>query len=205
VAEADSSLFWWSWGVQLAIAAGTIGAVVVALFGQALRSKFFPPRLNLALVRPEGELTRFLTGSQVRYYHLRVSNSRRWSPAQGVQVVLLQLEEPAADGSFRIAWRGDMPLGWRHQSLFPVARTIGAEADVDLCSVTEEPTLQLHPLLVPFNLQATRKAAVNWIVTVQARGDEADSPPLRIKIAWDGTWNQGESEMRQHLVVQTAT
>ena len=70
--ETDPSLFWWSWWVQVAIAVVTISAVVVALFGQALRARFFPPRLALALVHPEGELTRFGNGHQVRYYHVRV-------------------------------------------------------------------------------------------------------------------------------------
>jgi hypothetical protein len=35
-------LFWWNWWLHLAVAVGTIGAVLVALFGQAFRAKFFP-------------------------------------------------------------------------------------------------------------------------------------------------------------------
>lgn len=89
--------FWWNWGVNLAVAVGTLGAVVVALFGEYLRPK---PRLKLKLLRKEGEktlLTRIESGEyadDVGYYHLRISNERRWCPAENTQVYLTRLEEP---------------------------------------------------------------------------------------------------------------
>jgi hypothetical protein len=42
--------FWWNWFVQLAIAIGTIGAVIVALFGNRFRAFLLPPRLKLSLL-----------------------------------------------------------------------------------------------------------------------------------------------------------
>ena len=94
--------FWWNWSVNLAVAMGTLLAVVIALFGEKLRAKFFPPRLKLELLRQEGEktqLTRSTSGfvevvDDVRYYHLRTRNERRWSPASEVQVYLTRIEEP---------------------------------------------------------------------------------------------------------------
>ena len=201
--------FWWNWWVNLGVAVGTISAVVVALFGQAFRAKFFPPQLCLALRDPEGEATtaRGADGNteRVRYYHLRVWNARRWSPAQGVQVVLLQLEEPGPDGRLQVMWRGDVPFGWRHQQVVPLARTIGAEADIDLCSIGETGRLSLHLLLTPNNLQAIRQNTSNLVLTVQARGNEGDSPLFRVKIAWDGKWDLGAAEMRKHMVIEMAT
>jgi hypothetical protein len=41
--------------VDWLVAAGTIGATLVALFGQAFRDKFFPPKLTLRLVSSVGE------------------------------------------------------------------------------------------------------------------------------------------------------
>src|SRR5688572_16068307 len=110
------SAFWWNWAVDAAVAIATFGAVLVALFGQGFRAKFVPPRLALTLLNPDGEMTRCrlqwqaengeITGrtEDCRYYHLRVSNARRWSPASQVQVQLLQMEEPAANGELQIAW-----------------------------------------------------------------------------------------------------
>lgn len=206
--------FWADWWVQFAVAVGTIGAVVVALFGQAFRGKFFPPLLSLSLADPRGELTEvrlaWTDGGQTherseaaRYYHLRVSNARRWSPAQQVQVVLLRVEEAGADGEWVSVWSGDIPLGWRHQEVLPsVLRTIGPEAWVDLCSVVKDKFLQIHPLIKPNNLETVRRVPTSFIVTVQARGNEADSEPLRLQISWDGNWHDGAQEMQRHLAVK---
>src|SRR5207244_2254587 len=101
-----------TWWVNVAVAIGTIGAVLVALFGDAFRAKFFPPKLSLELSNGNGEAIRVQVGSdrteQARYYHLRVANSRRWSPANEVQIVLLQVEEPGLNGDLQVIWRGDI-------------------------------------------------------------------------------------------------
>ncbi len=200
-------MFWWNWWVKFAVAIGTIGAVAVALFGQAFRAKFFPAKLSLRLADGNGEATRVrMAGGQdeqARYYHLRVSNSRRWSPAKEIQIVLLQVEEPGPSGALEVIWRGDIPISWRHQQLFPVARTIGAEAYADLCSVGEGGWLRLHLLLTPFNLEVSRQSASTLVLTLQARGSEVDSPVVRIRLAWDGRWHPGEVEMRRHMVVES--
>ena len=47
--------FWMNWGVQALSAVATLLAVVVALFGEVFRAKFFPPVLALALVDESGE------------------------------------------------------------------------------------------------------------------------------------------------------
>lgn len=208
-----SSEFWWNWWVNLAVAVGTLAAVLVALFGQAFRAKFFPPKLSLTLLNPEGEKTRvhlrWQDGREIkermedcRYYHLRVSNARRWSPANQVQVQLLQVEEPAANGALQITWTGAVPLGWRHQQLYPAARTVGPDADVDLCSVVNDKWLEIHPLVAPFNLEVRRTQACSFVMSLQAHGSESDSPVLRVKVTWDGRWEAGTQEMRRHLVLE---
>lgn len=120
----------------------------MALFGQGFRAKFFPPQLSLTLADPDGEKTKVRVTStennipkerleDARYYRLSISNARRWSPANQVQVVLTRVEEPTADGQFAASWVGDLPLTWKHQPLFPPLRTIGPTSEVDLCSVVE--------------------------------------------------------------------
>jgi hypothetical protein len=56
--------------------------------------------------------------------------------------MLLRVEEPAANGEFQIVWTGAIPLAWRHQQLYPVARAIGAPCDVDLCSIVKDKWLE---------------------------------------------------------------
>lgn len=205
--------FWWNWWVSAAVAIGTITAALVALFGQAFRSKFFPPRLALKLSVPEGEkarvcLTWFEQGESkerwedARYYHLRVSNKRRWSPANKVQVFLIRMEEPGPDGEPQIAWTGDVPMRWRHQEVFPPARTIGPSADCDLCSVVKGKWLELLPLIAPYNLEVKRRQKSLVVLSLQARANEADSAILRVQISWDGGWEDGAQEMKRHIVVK---
>jgi len=207
--------FWWNWWVNAGVAFATLAAVLVALFGQAFRAKFFPPILTMRLLSADGEKTiarlAWQEDGQInermedcRYYHLRVSNARRWSPANQVQVVLLQVEEPGPNGDLRIMWTGAVPLGWRHQQLFPSARTIGAPADVDLCSVVKGKWIQIHPLVTPFNLEVQKHQACAFVLHVQAQGSEADSPVNRVKIAWDGKWHDGAREMQGHLAIEVS-
>ncbi len=208
--------FWLNWGVQFAVAVTTFAAVLVALFGQAFRAKFFPPQLTVSLADPEGEKTKVRLTSledgvqkerteDARYYHLAVRNDRRWSPANQVQVVLLSVEEPGADGRFAPIWTGDLPLGWRHQQVLSGARTVGPMGHVDLCSIVRTKWLQLHPLVAPFNLEVIRRTSANLILRVQARSNESDSKILSVRVSWDGQWHDGATEMQRHLVIRVIT
>ncbi len=118
-----SPQFWLNWWVQLAVALCTLLAVLVALFGQGFRVKFFPPRLSLTVADPDGEKTKVrITWTEnniskerledARYYRLSVSNARRWSPANQVRAVLIRVKEPAADGQFAASWVGCISSIW---------------------------------------------------------------------------------------------
>jgi hypothetical protein len=205
--------FWANWWIQAAVAVGTFGTVLVALFGQGFRAKFFPPKLSLVLNDAAGELTKvtlsWLENGQpkqrtedARYYHLRVSNRRRWSPAHQAQVFLTRIEGARADGTMGPLWVGDIPIAWRHQEVVPPQRTIGPEAFADLCSVIKDKHWQLHPLVAPFNMPATFSQPGKIVVSLQVRSNEADSDIARFEVAWDGKWHDGALEMQRHLVVK---
>jgi hypothetical protein len=207
--------FWWNWSVNLAVAVGTFMAVVVALFGEMLRARLFQPRLNLSLVRKEGErsaITAPVPGvgpggyvvkqvDEARYYHLRVSNEQRWPVAEGVQVYLTRIEEPGPSGAFQVTWLGNVPMRWRDQEFVPLLRTIGPATDCDLCMVLKSGKLQLMPLITPNNLGAQRSGNCQLVVSLQARSNQRDSEVVRIRISWDGKWEDGDAEMQRHLVV----
>ena len=205
--------FWWSWSASAAGAVATFFAVLVALFGQAFRDKFFPPLLSCRVLSADGERTTVqLTwpeegivrerSEEARYYHLQVANSRRWSPAREVQVVLLQVEEPGADGRLHVSWTGAVPFTWRHQEVHSAQRTIGPSSDADLCSVVKGKWLSLSLMVHPFNLKSRRTEACNLVLSIRAQGNEADSQVIRVKISWDGQWSDGALEMRRHLTIE---
>jgi hypothetical protein len=200
--------FWWNWLVSVAVAVGTIGTVIAALFGNILRTKFFPPRLEVHLRDAAGEFTpvRNLTTlahvDDARYYHLRVLNRRRRLAPADVQTFLIRIEEPGPDGSLRVSWSGELPFRCRDQEHYPVIRTIGPPVDYDLCAVfNQDRRLTLLPLYQPFSLPIERRQACRFVATFQARSGVADSDMVRLQIAWDGRWADGSTEMRGHLVV----
>ena len=207
--------FWPNWIVQLFIALGTVGAVIVALFGEFLRNWLMPPRLRLSVDSLEGvktpvQLAWHDEGGNLqsrmedgRYWHVRVRNERRWFAAHHVQVLLLQIEEPGPNGAPQIKWAGEAPVLWENQEIYGAGRAVGAAGRVALCSVVGDKWLALHPLIMPLNMDAQRRAACVLTLTFQARGDEGDSPPLRVRVAWDGKWSDGAQEMRQHLTIET--
>lgn len=137
---------------------------------------------------------------RARFYHLQISNDRRrWSPAENVQVFLIRIEEPGFDGIFQLVWSGNVPMRWRHQEFYPLTRTIGPETDCDLCYVTEEKWFGLLPLFVPNDLQVRRQNSCRIAASFQARSNQADSPIIRVEIAWDGLWEDGDTEIKRHM------
>jgi hypothetical protein len=81
------------------VALGTIGAVLVALFGSPLRAKFFPPVFEFNILKLTGEPCPVKNAQQQhvadsRYYHLNVRNKRGWVPATHSQLRLIRVSGP---------------------------------------------------------------------------------------------------------------
>lgn len=200
--------FSWDLAVNALVAFGTISLAVIAVWGDRLRRLVFPPRLRLGVLSPEGESARVGEDRRpARFYHLKISNARRWSPATQVQVYLLRVETPRGDGQLRLVWDGNVPIRWRHQEVHPLARDIGPAVDCDLCSAVRHSDhvipnqLRLYPLVTPHTLTDVYSEATELYLTFQAKSVEADSELLRVKIFWNGQWADGEKEMADNLVV----
>lgn len=198
----------------------TLLAVLAAIAGplaaDLARSRFCPPALSVRYTNEEGEpgknRYKLQNGAEKeedrRFFHLTVTNAnRRISPAEDVQVSLLNFQEQGPGGSWHTAWVGDIPLTWRNQQVSPLQRTIGHSYDCDLCSVGKDLGFSLALLVQPFNLAGytSRKEELNIILTVQARGRRTDSTPCQFQIAWDGNWADVGSQMKKHLVITRLT
>ncbi len=215
-ADSTDSRFWWEWGVNFFVAIATFGAALVALFGQAFRAKFFPPKLRIELGDANGDRMPILLQwydehgerqerkEDGRFYMLRVWNDRRWSPATQVHVSLLSIDALDASGRFTPVWAGDIPLRWKHHDFFPAQRTIGAPIEAELCNVIKGKGLALNPMINPTNLQPIYKGRTDLILTVRAHSNECDTPVLRLRVVWDGEWHDGAHEMQRHMSVSVA-
>jgi hypothetical protein len=200
--------------IALVGAVGNWAIAIVAVAGGWIGSRLLRARLCLEKNPefPRGEfIERPMTQDghqqtrQERWYHLRVSNGRagRFPPANQTQVLIRRRETPGPDGRPQVQFTGRLPLSWQHSQMWPLARTVGPPAIADLLFVTEEPSLSLTPIAVPFNLpnQGRYTVATRFWVIVQAQSTEATSKALKVEIAWDGQWDRGEAEMAHHLKV----
>lgn len=206
--------FWWNWYVNLAVAIGTLGAVLVALFGARWRARLFVPKLKVDLLEQFGEATDTEITSpegnkrteKARVYYLRVSNQVPWPSASQVQVYIIRVEKPDASGQLQINWSGDVPLQWKFQEIRPLALTIGQAVDCQLCTVVREKWFELHPIIFPMNFQKRYRkpedVPFDIVISLQARSNETESPVCRLKIAWNGLWAEDREEMARHMVVK---
>jgi hypothetical protein len=190
-------------------AAGTWLAVLVALFGQSFWQWIRRPQLRVELLNNDGDLevetvswadaagaVRVRT-RETRYYRVCVSNAQRAGTVQDVLIVVDAIERELPNGQAELEYRGPIPLLWQHPDAFPKSRSVGTSAVADFLVVSEEQTLRLATA-IPRKEYALR---TSFWVTVAARGREADSPPVRFKISWDGVWERGAAEMRAHLTI----
>ena len=192
--------------VNWLIAAGTVGAVVVALFGKALRGKWYPPKFGFRILKPEGEFCPITDneGKHIAdggYYHLKVHNSRTWVSATHVQLRLIRIEALGPDSQPQIVWDGDIPIRRRHQEFYPTESVIGSTVHYDLCAVvnTSPPTLSLMPIVQANNLPIQWKGVTHFVASFQMKSAERDSEIVRVQVDWDGKWEGGDTEIRKHF------
>lgn len=191
---------------QVAAAVAGFAAVIVALYGRPLRRLLLRPRLDLSFGNPQGVPVEEEWGSDgairdvsLRYFHLRVSNPRRWFVVTKVKVILLAIERrhSEADGYSQI-WSGETPLPWRYPDENPPERDFGPGYDCDLCAVDSEGGLTFFQGIkwgLPADLRSQR-GEIDLRLTLQAQGLEADSPRLGLSLRWDGKWPPTAFEMR---------
>jgi hypothetical protein len=60
----------------------------------------------------------------------------------------------------------------------------------------------IDDMITPYNLKARMESKCTIVVSLKAKSDYADSPIIRVKISWDGGWEDGELEMRRHIEIK---
>jgi hypothetical protein len=201
----DSQFCWYITATWLGVI-GTFILAIAAIWGDLIRAKFYGPRLQIRLENPRGEVSVFSDGVVSRYYHLRVSNNRRTSPAHNVRVVIKEIFKPAADGTMQPEpLSGPVQLVWQFQGSQPQFQTIGPDSICDLAYLRRNEVLTLTPIHASISMAPSLTLSANQrlIATIVALSDECESNELRVQIDWDGNWSDDSEVMRNHLVVQT--
>jgi len=193
----------WSLIIQGAVGVGTLLVAAIAIWGNLIRSWWSGPKLKVSLHNPMGELTNLNDGTAVRYYHLRVANSRKWSPAHNVRVLLTKIFQPAADGRWvDRSFSGPLQLTWQFPQFHVRFPFIGPDDISDLGCIVKGHQFAITPYVVPNNFNGYVGPNQRIKVEVIAVADNGQSKPVLIEIAWDGNWSDDTAEMSRHLVVK---
>lgn len=216
---APDTQFWFNWSVGFLTAAGTVGAVIAALFGEPIRRRLAPPNLNIELSTAPGEgekaatLLTYPTRAKPiqprttvsRWRHIKVENRRRgYTTATEVRVWMVELKVQNNAGSWDTQWIGELPFGWKDQQVKLPALSMGQPDEADLCCVIKDYTgvgkhaLQLKPVIQKYPPQTEWNGECHIQVKFQARSTECTSNIITIQIDWDGTWDDDDARMKQH-------
>ena len=168
--------------VQIATVLATLLLAVLAIWGESIRAKLVGPKLTLKLFDPLGERIDLSDGSEARYYHLNVTNTRRTAHANNVRVVLTKVLRSAADGSFPSeSLTGPIQLKWQHGHSMPQYPTIGPAINCDLGCVVNGKGFRLSTLFVPNNLDPKVLIGQKIRIEAIAVSDETESNPVNVK------------------------
>ena len=181
----------------------TLLLAAIAIWGDRIRQRWLRPKLRLVLDEPT--LTSHSgPDSKGWYYHLRVVNDRRASPATNVRVLFQQMLKKGADDTWQERrFTGPVQVMWRWPDYIPQFTTIGPdEYSAFACIVEGDKALQLRLYWYPNNLTPFIPPREITRLQFKAVSDIAESNVLTIEIAWDGQWEQGSTEMARHMIIK---
>ena len=195
--------FWIQTGIQIATVIATLLLGAIAIWGDSIKVKLLGSKLQLSLFDPEGNRINLTDGTNTRYYHLRVTNTRRLAQAHNVRVVVTKIVRPAADGSIpEETLSGPVQLTWQHGHSMPQYPTVGPSINCDLGCLLKDKGFSLSLLFVPNNVNPQVLSNQKMQIEAIAVSDETESNPITVEITWDGAWTEDAKEMRKHMVVK---
>jgi hypothetical protein len=198
----------WKMVFEALTAIGTIGAVIVALFNEPIKNRFYRVRLAVEVLDSRGELTTFFNngiGTPTIFYHLRVTNLTKNRMAHKCRILLKEIQRfNSATNDFE-----SVPLAvpprfvWAPSDTSPDAVDFITEHILDFGYLLQHSTM-FQPTETPrFNnfrgfIQANER--VNYILEVYAN----NAKPFKVKIEceWDGQWNSNLQIMSTHFSIR---
>jgi hypothetical protein len=180
----------------------TLLLAAIALWGERIRQWWMRPKLVIVL--DDATLTSHSdTDKKGWYYHLRVKNGRRTSPASNVRLLLTGVQKKGPDDSWQERkFSGPVQVTWRWPQQIPQFATIGPDEHSTFARILEgSNTIELRLYWCPMNLIATISPHDKTRLHFKAVSDTTESKSLIVEIAWDGQFEQGTTEMGKHMVV----
>jgi hypothetical protein len=195
----------WNLIAQWCVAFGTLAVAIIAIWGDWFRSKVAAPKLSLSIHNARGTATQFTNGPRAIFYHLKVSNSRRWAPARNCQVFLKEVYRRGPDHVFHpVPLPVPVPFVWAPAEFSPPAVSVPSEQILDFGLIAENSQYFLPRLYVtPNDFQGSVGAqeAVRYSLEVLADGYASRQYQV-FEVSWNGRWTDNLDQMSQNLVIR---
>jgi hypothetical protein len=186
-------------------AIGTVAVAILAIWGDKVRAVIAGPRLWLSLRDTQGSLTLRINQKRAIYYHIKVRNERRWSPARSVRILVTGVEKKRPDGTyFPEPLIAPLQLTWAHPEFHELLPTVATSDTCDLGFLDEGAArFSLSLYIFPSNFPGFVESGESMRVSIIASGHNYESKqPLILEISWDGKWSSNMDEMQRHLVIK---
>lgn len=190
--------------IQLLSVLAAFLLAVIAIWGSIIKSKLSGPRLKLSLYDPGGERINTTGGTPTRYYHLRVENERRSSPAKNVRIVLTKLVrqiEQNGSALYSGELSGPVQFIWQHMGSVPQYPIVGPSMNCDLGCLMKDKHFALTLLFIPNNVDPIILPGQKIQIEALAISDETESNSLILEISWNGLWTEEKNEIVSHMVI----
>ena len=194
--------------VKIIAAAGTISVAILAIWGEKVRARLAGPKIQLSLRDTRGNLTQRGNGVKTAYFHVAVTNHRRWSPARNVRLLLTAVQTRAADGSY--SPEGvvhSVQLTWAFPQFHELSPTIAAKDMCDFGSLDDGAAAFVPSLyIMPNDFPGLVRPGESKRFSIVASADNYYSgTPLVLQVSWDGKWTADTEQLMKHLVVKEIT
>lgn len=194
----------WNLLINALIAFGLLGVVILALFGQWIRNKIFPAKLEIEILDRNGELTILDNGHKVVYYHIHVINKKS-VVVNKCMLFLKSIQKLDPNGSFV-----DVPVSVPPRYIWSPAETAPEAIDIIKSHIADfgyvidsstefKPTVT--PILNSFKGNLQHHETFRYFIQVVA-GNYQPKKLFGIEVTWDGQWPEDLSEMYKHLIIK---
>lgn len=199
---ADAS--WPTFYVQLIYTIVTAMILAIAIWGEWFRYHLAPPKLVVGLNEPLGVVVPRNDGTPAWYFHLRVTNQRRWLKARRAIVVCTAIKREDEKG--RIVpelLTGRIPLLWAHWNVLGILRDVRGDEVCDLGHIDKDDSdgFKLEVAFCPNNMRINLKKDETMYVNLAVESDSCHTAETTFKITYNGEWSDQAGQMFQNLVV----
>jgi hypothetical protein len=186
-------------------AIGTIAVAIIAIWGDWLKAKLTPPKLQIMPLNTRGELTQFANGERVIFYHFKVVNYRPWTIAKNCRVLLKGIYKELPSGQFQ-----SFPLNtnpsfiWTPAEITPHSINLTKEHAFDFGFLTEK-AIEFRPVLniLPNNFQGFVRERQKVRFSLQPSADNYLTEQYQVfEVAWNGNWSDNLDIMNENLTIR---